>query len=323
MALRIIKQGVLDTLQDMGRYGYQHLGINPSGAMDTVAIQVANMLAGNLPGEAVIEMHYPAPVIQFGAGALIALSGADMQATLNDRPVAINQPLLVSKGDIVRCKGLRSGARSYLAIRGGFTADAWLDSYSTNRVAAAGGFGGRALQKDDVIGFRQNCIHPDGTRILPWRADTAELYRAQPFRFIPGAEYALLDETSREQLHSMPFILGRQSDRMGYRLQGASLNCCRNTQLISTAVTRGTMQLLPDGQLIVLMADHQTTGGYPRVGHMVSADIPSFSQLQPGQELHFMQTDLAHAEYFFKQQQNHLRLLQNACTFRLQAFFNA
>lgn len=328
MSLRIIKAGVLDTLQDGGRYGYQHWGINPGGAMDKWAMQVANLLAGNTPGTVVLEMHFPAPVLLFQQPTLIALSGADFSATLNGDPIPHLHPVFVSKNSILQFHKIQRGARAYLAIRGGWDIPAWLGSFSTHLKAGAGGYRGRALQKDDQIGF---CEMPAVCSLLgkkeflvcPWRADDQwDAFDDGPILLLPGHEWDRLTAAAKEKLPGEPFLVTHQSDRMGYRLQGEALDMEMPEELISSAVSFGTVQGLPDGQLTVLMADHQTTGGYPRIGHVIAAHHSRLAQLKPGEMLRFGLTDQPMAEKFWIKQQQHLLQLQNACTFRLGEFIN-
>jgi len=325
MAIRVLKSGLLDTIQDGGRYGFQHWGINPGGVMDGIAMQVANMLVGNHPEEAVIEMHFPAAELLFEAPSLITLAGADFCATINGEYLPPHQPVWVDKDAVLSFTKHISGARVYIAVFGGWVANNWLGSASTHLKASAGGNGGKALQKNDLLLLKTSQSMPALTHSmrLPWQADIRELYTGSNFYFIPGAEYELLNDAAKKQLEDASFILGRQYDRMGYRLQGAGLLYSIPKEQISSAVTKGTMQLLPDGQLIILMADHQTTGGYPRIGHVISAHIPSLSQLLPGAEISFQQTDMATAEEWLFRQQRNLQQLQNACTFRLAEWMAA
>ena len=327
MSLRIYKQGLLDTIQDDGRYGYQHLGINPGGAMDLTAMKIANALVGNDAGEAVLEMHFPAAEIVFEEQALISLGGADFSATINGIGIPILKPVIIQKGSIVKFGKNKTGATVYLAVRSGYITKEWLHSSSTHRQVKAGGFEGRALQKNDVLLLQKNKTPEEMTInepfvILPWRADVSGLYVSSPFHFIPGAEYYYLDELSKQQLGTGVFTINQQSDRMGYRLRGESLQLQIKKELISTGVTKGTIQLLPDGQLIILMADHQTTGGYPRVGHVISADFPSLAQLRAGEKFSLQKTDIPTAENLIFEQQRNLQQLQNACNFRLQEYLN-
>lgn len=327
MSLLITKHGLLDTIRDEGRYGYQHLGINPGGAMDRTAMRVANMLVGNDPAEVVIEMHFPAAEIQFEQTILIALAGADFSATINREEAPLLHPIMIQKGSTLRFGKQQKGARVYLAIQDGFVADEWLDSYSTNLKAKAGGYKGRPLQKNDRLVLKQeqqyaflNKAH--AFEILPWQAKVSDLYSKDVFRFIAGTEYELLSDALKTQLQTRSFIISRESDRMGYRLQGEALQLVTQKEMISAAVTRGTIQLLPDGQLIILMADHQTTGGYPRIGHIISADISSLAQMRPGENFSLQQVTIAEAEKIIYKQEMNLQQLQNACNFRLKEYLD-
>ncbi|MES2327975.1 MAG: biotin-dependent carboxyltransferase family protein [Bacteroidota bacterium] len=324
MSLHIIKHGLLDLVQDAGRYGYQHLGINPGGVMDSIAMRVANILVGNDPSEAVIEMHFPAAEIEFEETVLIALAGADFSASVDGKEIPALTPVVIQKASVLHFGKKQNGARIYLATHGGFAADEWLGSYSTHTKVKAGGFEGRALQKNDRITLKekkQPALAAEQTvQIFPWRANVSDMYRKDSFRFIPGNEYWSLDETSKHKLGKETFVISRENDRMGYRLGAVSLQMMATTELISTAVARGTMQLLPDGQLIILMADHQTTGGYPRVGHIITADISSLAQMQAGEKFTLEHVTLADAENLLLKQQMDLQQLQNACNFRLQEY---
>src|SRR5262245_9946876 len=181
MSLKILKSGVFDSIQDLGRNGYQHLGINPGGAMDRVAARVANFLAGNDGNEAAIEMYFPASSILFEEDALIALAGADFTPTLNDQEIPLNASVLVKKSSVLQFPEYGSGARVYLAARGGFEIQKWLNSYSTNLKAKAGGFNGRSLLKNDELHFRKkrnysSLLREKDLLIFPWRADTTSFY---------------------------------------------------------------------------------------------------------------------------------------------------
>jgi len=324
MSIRIIKPGVFDTVQDAGRYGLQHLGINPSGAADTVAYSVSNMLVGNTLGEAVIEMYYPAPTILFEKDAMIALSGADFSACLNGIPMPINTPLAVAAGTLLECTKIVTGNCCYLAIRGGLEIDVWLGSYSTNVKAQAGGHNGRKLQAGDVIPFKKRFDFHNLTAgqtffKFGWRADVAPLYSEKNvIRICKGREYNSLCLASKNVLVNTGFTITPQSDRMGCRLQGLPLQRVDNTELVSTGVTKGTIQLLPSGQLVALMADHQTTGGYPRIAHVASVDLPKLAQMQTGKELAFICIDEEKAETLLIQQHQYLYQLQLACSLRLE-----
>ncbi|MDR6571138.1 antagonist of KipI [Chitinophaga ginsengisegetis] len=322
--IQVVQQGLLDTIQDAGRYGYQHLGINPGGAMDRVALAVANSLVGNDLTEAAIELHFPASAFLFDTDAMIALSGADFGAIVNGQPLDINRPVLVNKQTVLRFSKPVSGARCYLAIRGGLALTPWLGSYSTHLKAGAGGLDGRPLKKNDHLQLRQDNISPlwfRGREVVPlrWTADVSHLYTTKDIiRTLPGSQWSLLREDARQQFTAAAFSLTEQSDRMGFRLSGPPLATQPREEQLSAGITRGTIQLLPDGQLIILMADHQTTGGYARLAHVITADMPSLSQRMPYQEIHFSMTDEKTASALLWKQEQDLLFLQNACKLRLE-----
>jgi len=300
--------------------------------MDKYAMQVTNMLAGNTPGEAVIEMHFPASVLMFTQPALISLGGADFSASINGEPVPNLHAIMVCKNDVLQFHKPKLGERAYLSIGGGLAIDKWMNSYSTNLRANAGGFHGRSFQKDDEIFFRQPSSFPVQQKdflLLPWQADAKYLLdslawfdESKKILVLPGQEWERLTMESKENFLMTSFIITQQSDRMGYRLNNIPLHTLTNEQLVSSAVSSGTVQLLPDGRLIVLMADHQTTGGYPRIAHVITAHHSRLAQMKAGNKIHFRLTDQHTAEELFFKQQQHLLQLQNACTFRLQEYFN-
>jgi antagonist of KipI len=329
MNLRIIKAGILDTVQDTGRYGGQDLGINPGGAMDTFAARIANILVGNDQQEAVIELHFPAAAFFFELPALIAVSGADFIASVNGEEVPVNQPILLSKFSILQFHGIKDGARAYLAVHGGLDVQQWLNSYSTHLKAAVGGFHGRALQKDDEIALKSTkdlcpLIGQKEFQVLPWKADDNwRGWMEKDILILPGNEWDRLTDISKEKLLQHPFYITPQSDRMGYRLQSDPLLSVVQEEIISSPVNFGTVQLLPDGQLIVLMADHQTAGGYPRVAHVITACHSRLAQLKPGEAIRFRVTNIETAEALLVQQEQHLLQLQNACQFKLEQLLHA
>jgi antagonist of KipI len=328
MSLRIIKAGVLDTVQDPGRYGFQYLGINPGGSMDRFSSQAANMLVGNAGGEAVMEIHFPASVFLFEQETMIALAGADFSASINGENIPLWQPVILAKNSVLHFQKWKHGARCYLAVREKLSVSKWLNSYSLNLKAGCGGVNGRMLQKDDVIPLQERndykCfLNAEDFFILPWKADiTWDETPTDRIMFFQGNEWNSLTEQSKNTLLNDPFTIGSLADRMGYRLQ-TKLEAWENGELVSAVVGFGTIQLLPNGELIILMADHQTTGGYPRIGHITSAHLPLLAQKQSGDKIYFKLTSLRHAEELFFKQHQHLLQLQNACKFRLEKFFNA
>ncbi|NML38171.1 biotin-dependent carboxyltransferase family protein [Chitinophaga sp. G-6-1-13] len=321
MSIVVLQQGIMDTIQDSGRYGFQHLGINPGGVMDRIAMAVANALTGNPGNEAVLELHFPAGKYLFETPALIALAGADFGATIDGQAVPLHKLLYVHAGATLAFEKLRTGARCYLAVRHGFSLTPWLGSCSTHLKVAQGGFKGRALRKNDKLPF-DTSPQPVGEKqpkIFPWTAATDHLYNKQDtIRVLPGACWDMLDAPSQQQLISSSFRIGPHSDRMGFRLNGAPLHTIKKEEQLSAGICRGAIQLLPDGQLIILMADHQTTGGYPVAAHVMTADMPTLAQYQPGQSLQFSITGLEAAEQALWQQEKAIRYLRHACQLHLE-----
>jgi len=323
MSLKILKAGMLDTIQDLGRFGYQQFGINPTGAMDRYAAAIANILVGNKLNDAVIEMHFPAPSIFFEETTLVALSGADFDANISGRPIPLNQPVIVNQGRTLQFRSLKNKSHCYLAARGGMKIPAWLNSYSTNIKAEAGGYSGRKLVKDDLLELNDvtsyDLTSENDFMILPWKAsEEFGMGPTEELMIIKSNEWDWLDKGSQEKFLKNPFYISPNSDRMGYRLASEPLYAEVKTELISSAVNFGTIQLLPDGQLIILMADHQTTGGYPRLGNIISTHLPKLAQMKAGEEIRFKFTDHATAEGLLINQYQHLLQLEIACKFKLE-----
>lgn len=327
MSLQIIKPGLLDTIQDKGRYGYQHLGINPGGAMDRYSAQLANALLGKDLTSPVIEMHFPACQVLFKKETIICITGADFTPTINRKKIPVNRPLAINKNTELRFEKKISGARCYLSFLNDLAIDKWLSSYSTNLVAEAGGFKGRPLKKSDTLTFTDHAeikyLHEGkDLALFSWKA-TETVRSKKEIRFIKGNEWKWLSDDSIKKFTKNNYKILNNSNRMGYRLQGDLLKVKEDKQLISSGVTFGTIQLLPDGQLIVLMADHQTTGGYPRIGHIINADLPVMAQYNPGDEIKFAEVEIAVAEQEYIQQQRDLLHMQTASKFKIENILHA
>ncbi len=329
MSIVIIKPGILDSIQDLGRMGQGSYGINTGGAMDRFAATVANILAGNEVTEAVIEIHYPGPQILFEQDALISITGADFTAGLNDEPLPSWQPILIRKNTVLQFPIYRKGARAYLAVQGGFKLDKWLNSYSTNLKAGIGGWKGRRLETGDELFFRQSekCVSSlfkseNNFQLLRWRTDVSNVYE-QPHKisYIKGFEWDMLTQESRKSLEESKFVVHSSSDRMGYQLKGSPLHLAEKKEMVSCAVSFGTIQLLPNGRLVVLMADHQTTGGYPRIGHVISSHLPKLAQLRPSDTIQFTHVKVDEAEERLFNQQLEIQIWKRACSENLNRVY--
>lgn len=329
MSLSILKAGVLDSLQDVGRFGYASLGINPGGAMDVFAAQCANYLVGNAGDEAVLELHFPSAQILFTTDALVAVCGADFTPTIHDEEIANWQPVMLKRNAVLHFQKWRWGSKAYLAVCGGFKVEKWLNSYSTHLKAGAGGYKGRPLARNDVLETGSHGLNSCGQlaakhyfQVQHWGVPQWHVYQnAGNMLVLPGPEWELLDHASKQLLTGATFTIGARSDRMGYLLNGDPLQLQNSFELISSGVDFGTMQLLPNGQLMVLMADHQTTGGYPRVATIVGAHLHKFAQLQPGAQVRFGLTDLHTAEQLLFSQLRDLRIMARSCRDHLNQLY--
>lgn len=323
MSLKVIKAGIADSFQDEGRFGYQHLGINPNGAMDLNAMRIANALVGNKWNETLVELNFPAASFRFQRAGIIALSGADFSARLNRIGVPLNRPVWVPEGSELRFNRAIRGSLCYLALHGGFQLRPWLGSASTNVKANVGGFEGRFFRNGDVIEFKSYLQQPREAGVLPWSANVSEFYANENvIRCLTGHEWDGLIKKSKTDFQTGKFMLSPQSDRMGYRMKGVALKQKRKQELLSTAVTFGTVQLLPSGEIIILMADHQTTGGYPRIAHVISADRSRLAQFRPNDSTSFQIVSLEEAEEFAIEQSRSLKQLEGACKQRLHEFLH-
>jgi antagonist of KipI len=321
MSIVFQKAGILTTLQDLGRYGYRRFGINPNGVMDQTAARLINILLGNDENEAVLEMHFAAPELLFESNAIIAIGGASFCPTLNDEPLQNWRPYFAEKGRQLTFESRSSGSRAYLAIHGGFAAKTWLGSASTNLTAEIGGNEGRKFQTGDRLAFtktinRQLTIAPKAvsTTLLP------SYSRFPTVRIIAGAEFELLNENNRRSLLEQDFTISSNSNRMGYRLHGEPIMSTKPHELVSAAVSFGTIQLLPDGQLIMLMADHQTSGGYPRVGHVISRDLPLVAQLGANDKVAFHMISQDDAEQPAVEFEKELNFFRVGCRFQTRSW---
>jgi antagonist of KipI len=311
MSVLIEKSGVLSTIQDLGRTGFRRFGINPNGAMDKATGRLINILLGNDEAEAVLEIHYPAPILKFEEPAIIALGGADFGATLDRILIENWRPVFVRENQTLKFTGKVSGNRAYLAIKGGFAINEWLGSTSTNLAAKIGGYGGRSLTKGDQLNLKHPAKGDERRTNYKISKNIIPSYSSFPtLRVIAGAEFEKLTPLSEQNFSKQNFTLGNNSNRMGFRLQGEPLSLIDETELVSSAVDFGTIQLLPDGQLIILMADHQTTGGYPRIAHVASADLPVLAQLGAMDRINFQVISPVEAERLTLDFEKDLNLLR-------------
>lgn len=292
MSIQILSSGPLLSVQDPGWRGHAQLGLGGNGVLDRAAARLANALVGNSAQEAVLEITWGGAGLRFTAPHWIALGGADLRAELDGRSLPNWSAQLAAAGSVLRFATPASGARAYLAIAGGLDAPLLLGSRSTELRSGFGGGYGRALQRGDELQIRPG--EPARPAHGYWLA-AHWLYPMRPLRILPGAQSALLDADSRQRLLSQSFQVDARSDRMGLRLQG-ELKLSRSLELVSAPLVAGTVQLPPDGTPILLTRAHQTTGGYPAIAHVVSADLDRLAQLRPGHAVRFQLVDLPTAQ---------------------------
>lgn len=313
MTIKVIKPGMLSTFQDTGRHGFQHWGVPVTGVMDEDAHALCNLLVGNPRTFSTLEMTLQGPTLHFQAKAVIALAGADLGAELDAVPLKPGVAALVSPGSTLSFGKRRQGARSYLAVGGGFLLQPLMNSTSTYSRGGFGGLRGRALQAGDLIPICSSFANPP--RVSP--RSNFGLYEAvacEPIRVIAGREWKDFCADSQEHFLNHDYTLSGDSDRMGYRLDGTPLTLSSPKELLSESVAFGTVQVPSSGMPLVLMADRQTTGGYPRIAQVASVDLPRLAQLLPGDKLRFSLIELSAAEAL---------LLTRARTLKAMEAFNA
>jgi len=335
MALEILRAGLQTTVQDLGRLGYQKDGIIVSGAMDAFALRTANLLVGNAAGAAGLEVTLQGPAIRFTEDHLIALTGADLSPTVDGETVSLWRPVYVRRGAVLAFGTPLSGCRTYVAVAGSFDLPRVLESYATYLHAGIGGFKGRALQVGDVL----PCQAPTAKSsrliaVLKGKTGSTSsfiqaswglhphVYRQEEkdallIRAMRGPEYDLFSEESKAAFWKQPFLVTPQSDRMGYRLQGSRLSLAAVKEQLSSAVTFGTVQVPAGGSPIVLGADHQTTGGYPRIAQVITADFSVLAQLVPGEKIRFQEVSLEEGQQLYMAQVQKLEQLKSALALKI------
>jgi len=314
MSLRVLKPGLLTTVQDAGRLGHAALGVGSSGAADAVALRLGNALVGNAAGAAALEFTLIGPRLHFEVAACVALAG-ECAASLDGKPFLPWHYATVRAGSTLDCGALRRGARGYLAVRGGFDVPQILGSRSTDVNAGIG----RPFAAGDVLPLREAAAPMPDAR---WSLDPSPWFDfsgRHPVRLIPGTHYGQLDLASRAALLEREFRIAADSNRVGWRLDGVPLRLSAPLELISTGVVPGTLQLPPGGQPIVLGVEGPTSGGYPRIAHVAAVDLAVLAQRRPGDGIRFALTTLDDAEHGLRAREAALQRLETAIHARCPA----
>lgn len=330
--MKIIKPGLQVTIQDTGRFGYQRYGVIVNGVMDQLAHRIGNILVGNLGDEASLEMTMKGPEIEFEEDALISLTGGDLSATLNGQSVKRWRPIYVKAGTILKYGGCTSGCRGYLTVAGGIDVPVIMGSRSTYLRAEFGGFEGRALKSgdqlkigelsdqskeifDQLANTDQPFVESDWFSASDWGSENTEQH---VIRFIPGREWSEFTDESQHLFTETEFQLTPQSDRMGFRFKGERLERSEQIEMISEAVTFGTVQVPSEGNPIILLADRQTAGGYPKIAQIASVDFSKVAQLKPGEKVRFKQITHQEAEQLLLEQEQNIQQLEQGISLKLR-----
>ena len=281
----VIKPGLLTTIQDVGRWGHQAFGVPVSGPMDDASYRLANLIVGNPSGAAVLEATVLGPELRIDTETIMAVTGADLGATLDGTSIPLNGAVVCPAGCVIRCGERRNGARAYMAFDGGIATPPTLGSRATHVVGEVGGIAGRALKAGDVVPLQPRT--PLAPRPKP-RAMAPTAMGGARLRVLLGPQDEYFAPAAVETLQRTRFTITSQSDRMGYRLAGrARIERASQQEMISDATFLGAIQVPPSGDPILLMADRQTTGGYPQIATVITADLPLAGQLAPGDWVEF------------------------------------
>lgn len=289
LKIQVKKAGLHDTFQDLGRVGYRHLGIPVSGAMDVWAHHLANQLVGNPAHFPTLEMVLKGGEYIFGDDAVIAITGGDFEPKINKMPISNYENYKVKAGDTLKLGFTKSGSKTYLAVQGLADAQRHFGSYSTYTYGKFGGYQGRILQKGDELTFKKKELDFTKKKVPEYLQPH---FQDQPIiRVMKGVEWKYLTRESQSLLFENAFQILNDSNRMGIRLASEPLKLTQQEKMLSSGTAIGTLQLLPNGQIVVLMHDGQVTGGYPRIANVISADLGRLSQVPPNRKVKFRLVD--------------------------------
>ncbi len=334
MAIEIMLPGPLSTVQDMGRKGFLSQGFQESGACDKYSMKLANILAGNLkePEQAaVVEFTFHGGEFRFTSDEIIALAGSDMNPVLNGRPVPMFCPIPVKAGDLLKMRESAAGLRTYMALYGGISVPLVMGSRSTNLKCRIGGFHGRPLRAGDIL---ESGKAPEQIKYLKERlngkedrcgAGEHELWLRLPsnhyrycgsqrfvmLRAVPGPQEEAFTKNGLKTFIQTHYRLSRDCDRMACRLEGQPVEMKNGADIISDGIVEGSVQISASGLPMVMLADHQTTGGYAKIATVISTDIPAMAQLRPGDWVVFQYVTPKEAVAACRKEEKKLNMLKN------------
>ncbi|MCR5175487.1 MAG: biotin-dependent carboxyltransferase family protein [Anaerovibrio sp.] len=306
MSIKILNGGLMTTVQDMGRFGYQASGMQVSGVMDVYSASIANTLVGNDVRAAVLETTFLGPELEIMDSCLIAVAGGLPELMVDGQKVECYKALRLNKGQKLRCGGMSQGIRSYIAVAGGFSVPEILESRSTNLKLGIGGLEGRQLAAGDILAIGEPSdfakailagkAMPGSCRPVTGQGDVTEL------RVVLGPQDNYFSSTTINEVFAQGiYTVSNNSDRMGYRLEGEPVKWENDKDMITDGIVFGSVQIPPNGQPIIMMADHQTTGGYPKIATVISADLPVLAQCTPGTRVHFSIVTVQEAQRIYRE----------------------
>jgi biotin-dependent carboxylase-like uncharacterized protein len=296
--------GLLTTVQDLGRERFGSMGVSASGAADTLALRIGNRLAGNAENAAGLEMTLIGATLTFPERAVVALTGSDFAATLDGKCVVMWSSTEVRAGQTLQIGPTRSGARCYLCVRGGIDVKLFLGSASTHLLSSLGGFEGRALRKGDVlkIGTAGGAFRTFRKMSVRTKALT-QLAPRKNLRVTAGPQSDWFSAEEQDAFYKNMYRVTEESNRMGLRLEGAALASSSRGEMISEGVSLGAVQVTAGGLPIILFVEQQTTGGYPKIANVISADFGSLGQLKPRDEIRFERVEVETARELLLEQE--------------------
>lgn len=293
-SMKVVKPGLCTTIQDIGRIGYQQYGIPVSGVMDEFAFRVANFLVESDENNAVLEIPYLGPTLEFDFDMTIAITGANLSPKINGRDIAMWRSINIRKGDVLTFSSIRTGARAYLAFSAEIDVPFVNGSKSTLLKSKLGGFEGRQLNTGDIVNFKNPKLVAKrnilSSKYIP------EYLKAQEIRIVLGPQDDHFTEKGIKTFLNSEYELTKEADRMGMRLEGEAIEHKNKADIISDAAVFGSIQVPGNGKPIILLADRQTTGGYTKIATVIKADLPKLAQMTTGNKIRFKKLNVGEAE---------------------------
>lgn len=311
--ITVLRAGPLTSVQDVGRPQHRALGVSRGGALDLFAAQIANLLVANPAEAALLEVTLGGVRLRFNEPRGVAWCGGDFAVQIAETKIPAGRPAIVRPVEELKMGASQCGCRAWLAIAGGIEVPAVLGSRSTDLRSGFGGYAGRALQDGDELSLGKAAALSETGRVAPWGAPpewAQTAMRAPILRVVRGAEWELFTQEARREFLQTPFTVSAQADRMGVRLEGAELSRKTKQEMLSEVVAPGTVQVANDGQPILLLGDCQTIGGYPKIAHVITVDLPAAAQLRPNDIVRFEEVTPAVAIALFVARENDLQLFR-------------